>query len=287
MSIKKPLSLFSLAIILLVSIFSNCGTEPVPSGLSIEQPPGMHLIPGGTFLMGEAGIAEPIHEVTVSPFYMDTTLVTQQQYRALMHVNPSHFTGNPDLPVETVTWFDAALFCNARSRADSLDTVYSFSSLSGFAGNGCDSLGDLQILMDRSGYRLPTEAEYEYAYRAGSKSEYYWGDTVDGDYCWYFANTQGTMQPVAGKLPNSIGLYDMAGELWEWCSDWYGAYQAGNQVDPAGPASGTYRVARGGCWYIYYLPILSAGFRYYFAPAPPRFQPPHDYYGFRCVRRTE
>jgi formylglycine-generating enzyme required for sulfatase activity len=287
MSIKKPLSLFSFVVILLVSISSNCGTEPVPAGLSIEQPPGMHLIPGGTFLMGEAGIAEPIHQVTVSPFYMDTTPVTQQQYRAIMTVNPSHFTGNPDLPVETVTWFDAAIFCNARSKADSLDTAYSFSSQSGVAGDGCDSLADLQIHMDRSGYRLPTEAEYEYAYRAGSKSEYYWGDTVDGDYCWYFANSRGTMQPVAGKLPNSSGLYDMAGELWEWCNDWYGEYQPGDQFDPAGPASGTYRVARGGCWYIYYLPILSAGFRYYFAPAPIRFQPPHDYYGFRCVRRID
>jgi formylglycine-generating enzyme required for sulfatase activity len=244
----------------------------------------MHFIPGGTFLMGEAVIAEPVHQVTVSPFCVDTALVTQKEYRALMGVNPSYFTGNPDLPVETVTWFDAVLYCNARSRAGGLDTVYSFTSISGAAGNGCDSLGDLETHFDRKGYRLPTEAEYEYAYRAGSTADYYWGDTVDGSYCWYYANSQGTMHPVAQKLPNAFGLYDMAGELWEWCNDWYAVYQPGSETDPVGPASGMYRVARGGCWYIYYLPILSAAFRYYFAPAPDRIQPPHDLYGFRCVR---
>lgn len=75
----------------------------------------------------------------------------------------------------------------------------------------------------------------------------------------------------------------MAGSLWEWCNDWYGAYGKKNQTDPAGPKTGTFRVARGGCWYIYYLPIMSSGFRSYSFPAPARFKPPHDYYGFRCV----
>jgi formylglycine-generating enzyme required for sulfatase activity len=280
----RPLAAF--VITLAGFLLSGCGTENVLTGQIIKSQARMRLIPGGTFLMGEAGIAEPVHLVTVSWFYMDTTPVTQEEYQALMNVNPSYFTGNPDLPVETVTWFDAALFCNARSKADSLDTVYSFSSLSGSAGNGCDSLENLQIHLDRKGYRLPTEAEYEYAYRAGSISEYYWGDTVDGNYCWYYANCLGTMHPVAQRLPNSFGLYDMAGDLWEWCSDWYGAYEQTDQTNPAGPSTGAYRVARGGCWYIYYLPILSAAFRYYFSPAPVRFQPPHDYYGFRCVLRA-
>lgn len=283
----KASFLIALALSALGIVLSGCGTEPFPAGHAADPLDGMRLIRGGAFLMGEAGIAEPIHAVTVSTFYMDTTPVTQQAYQALMKENPSYFTGSPDLPVETVTWFDAALFCNARSRAAGLDTVYSFSSISVISGAGCGSLGALGIHLDRKGYRLPTEAEYEYAYRAGSTSDYYWGDTVDGNYCWYYANSQSTMHPVAQKLPNRFGLYDMAGDLWEWCNDWYGPYDTAAATDPAGPLPGDYRVARGGCWYIYYLPVLSAGFRYYFAPFPGKFLPPHDFIGFRCVLRAD
>lgn len=233
--------------------------------------------------MGDSILANPVHRVSVSSFYMDTTLVTQKEYNALMIVNPSHFTGNPNLPVDLETWFDAVLFCNARSRAGGLDTVYSFSSIYRTPGNGCDSLENISTHFDKKGYRLPTEAEYEYAYRAGLTAEYYWGDTVDGDYCWYYANSDFTMHPVAQKLPNAFGLYDMAGSLWEWCNDWYGPYGSDPQTDPTGPSTGIFRVARGGCWYIYYLPILSAGFRYYFFPDPPKVNPPQNYCGFRCV----
>jgi formylglycine-generating enzyme required for sulfatase activity len=272
-----------LVIIYQLVVLSGCGTKLLPSSQFPSSLPGMRFIAGETFRMGETGIAEPVHQVTVSSFYIDTALVTQEQYRQLMNVAPSYFTGEPSLPADNMTWFDAVLFCNDRSRACGLDTVYSFLSIFGPPGNGCDSLENLQIHLDRKGFRLPTEAEYECAYRAGTSTEYYWGDTVDGRYCWYWANSDSTMHPVAQKLPNGFGLFDMAGELWEWCNDWYGPYQAGSQTDPAGPASGEYRVVRGGCWYIYYEPILGAAFRSYFAPAPPRFQPPKDYYGFRCV----
>ncbi len=279
-------NILSLVIVLLLPR-TGSATEHIPFTMAAQHHPGMRCIPGGSFLMGKIGIAEPLHEVTVSPFLMDTAPVTQAAYQSLMKVNPSHFTGDPNLPVETVTWFDAILFCNARSKAAALDTVYDFSSISGPAGNGCDSLGALRVMFDRNGYRLPTEAEYEYAYRAGAVTRYYWGDTVDGRYCWYYGNSDTTMHPVAQKYPNAFGLYDMAGDLWEWCGDWYGTYQAGGQTDPSGPATGSYRVVRGGCWYIYYEPILSAAFRSYLPPAPARFVPPHDYYGFRCVRRTD
>jgi formylglycine-generating enzyme len=275
----------SSAILAAAWLASGCSSSSVRSAASQDPHREMHWIPSGTFQMGDSTLAKPVHQVSVSSFYMDTTPVTQEKYQMLMKVNPSAYTGDPRHPVETVTWFDAVLFCNARSKAEGLDTVYSFSSISGTPGDGCSLLGDLEIRFNRKGYRLPTEAEWEYAYRAGTTTMYYWGDTVDGNYCWYFANCEGTMHPVAQKLPNAFGLYDMAGILWEWCNDWYAAYDAGAhaQTDPTGPLSGTYRVARGGCWYIYYLPILSAGFRYYYLPNLVRFYPPENYCGFRCV----
>jgi formylglycine-generating enzyme required for sulfatase activity len=264
-------------------LIAGCAGSTVGSGAVGDAHRAMRFVAGGTFLMGEAQIAEPMHTVTLSPFYMDTAPVTQKEYLALMNVNPSHFAGDPGLPVETETWFDAVLFCNARSRTEGLDTVYSFTAVAGMPGNDCDSLEDLSISYDKNGFRLPTEAEYEYAYRAGTTTDYYWGDTVDGRYCWYYANSDSTTHPVCRKRPNAFGLYDMAGNLWEWCNDWWAGYGAGAQTDPTGPTAGVYRVVRGGCWYIYYLPVLSAGFRSYAFPSPGTFQPPHDFYGFRCV----
>ena len=248
-------------------------------------PNGMKLISGGTFSMGYPKIAEPIHQVQVSSFYIDSVPVTQRDYQALMHVNPSHFVGDSLRPVETVTWFDAVLYCNARSKAEGKDTVYVYSAIKGRPGLGCDSLGDLQIRYEKQGYRLPTEAEYEYAERAGTKTEFYWGDSVNGEYFWYYANSENTTHPVAQKLPNAYGLYDMAGNILEWCNDWWGAYDPKQQINPTGPANGEYRILRGSSWYVYYLIIHSSAFRFYLEPAP-RFHPPRAYFGFRCVLPT-
>jgi formylglycine-generating enzyme len=213
---------------------------------------GMRFIPGGTFQMGQAGIAEPVHDVTLTRnFYMDTTEVTQGNFLALMGVNPSGFTGDANRPVEQVTWFDAVLYCNARGKHIGLDTVYSYTSLTGTPGNGCTGLGGLSIDMTRNGYRLPTEAEWEYSCRAGTTTAYYWADDTIGinNNGWSNYNSGNATHTVATKLPNAWGLYDMAGNVWEWCNDWYEGYSSDAQTDPTGAASGIYRVLRGGSCY--------------------------------------
>lgn len=224
-------------------------------------PSGMKLLPSGTFQMGStiASDEQPVHAVTVSSFWMDSTEVTQADYAALMGNNPSSFTGDPLRPVEQVTWFDAVLYCNARSKRDSRDTVYSYTSKIMNAAN-CTSLVALTIDTAKTGYRLPTEAEWEYACRAGSITAYYWGreyptanriDTAAMDAnCWWTNNSGSQTHPVATRTANAFGLYDMSGNVYEWCNDWYGSayYSSSPGTDPAGPATGTTRVLRGGSW---------------------------------------
>ncbi len=196
-------------------------------------------IPAGKFVMGcpasekdAEGHAHPAdeaqHEVAISnAFLMGVTEVTQKQYESVMGKNPSQFKG-PNNPVEQVAWADAVEFCRKLS-AKTGRTV-----------------------------RLPTEAEWEYACRAGSKGRFCFGDTDTalGEYAWYTVNSMDrktgakTTHPVGQKKPNAWGLYDMHGNAWEWCADWYAAnYGAsGSQTNPVGPATGSIRVLRGGSW---------------------------------------
>jgi formylglycine-generating enzyme required for sulfatase activity len=176
------------------------------------------LIPAGKFMMGED---KDQHEVTISkPFYMGVTEVTQAQYEAVMGTNPSIFKGATN-PVDRVSWNDATEFCKKLSEKT------------------------------RQAVRLPTEAEWEYACRAGSKTKFCFGDADGGlgDYAWYQVNSGGTTHPVGQKKPNAWGLFDMHGNVWECCADWYGDYPKGAVTDPQGPASGPYRVLRGGSWF--------------------------------------
>jgi formylglycine-generating enzyme required for sulfatase activity len=213
-----------------------------------------------------------------------------------MGVNPSYFdTGAmaPRKPVENMTWFDAVLYCNKRSKQDGYDTVYSYTSIGfysgGIAGNGCDSLGNLVIDFSKHGYRLPTEAEWEYACRAGSTADYYWGqsyppqttaDTAEiSAHAWWYYNSPNGTQPVAIKPANAWGLHDMSGNAWEWCNDWYGNYSSGSQTNPTGPTSGSFRVQRGGSWYNL-VGCLCAAYRVGYVP----YVRDSDC-GFRCVRR--
>jgi len=267
-------------------LFSGCN----PNDFGLLPPQGMKQIPGGTFQMGDTlySVEQPVHSVTVSSFYMDTTEVTQGDYLALMGVHPRYcFCDSGSLwPENGISWFEAVLYCNARSKRDGLDTVYSYDSVSlltyGLAG--------LAIDFAKNGYRLPTEAEWEYACRAGTMTDYYWGGsfppttladtlTIDSNAVWREGNNG--PKRVGGKRPNAFGLYDMIGNAYEWCNDWYDAYSAGAQTDPTGSSSGLYRMLRGGLW-LYTDPVcLRSAWRFRAVPFDGSTLHP----GFRCVRR--
>ncbi len=187
----------------------------------------MVYVSGGTFTMGatsEQGSdalknEEPTHSVTLSSFYLCKYEVTQALWRAVMGNNPSRFKGN-SLPVEQVSWNDCQTF---------------ISRLNNLTGKN---------------FRLPTEAEWEYAARGGNRSRgyKYSGSNALSDVAWYEDNSGDKTHPVGSKSPNELGLYDMSGNVWEWCSDWYGTYSSSSQTNPTGASSGSNRVRRGGGW---------------------------------------
>ena len=201
----------------------------------------MIFVQGGSFMMGSetGGSAErPMHKVTVSSFMIGKYEVTQEQYQTVMGVNPSHFTGDPvapSHPVEQVSWYDAVTFCNKLSEMEGRQKVYTIS--------GTDVRADFSA----NGYRLPTEAEWEYAARGGtlSKNYLYSGSDNLSQVAWYAFNSDDTTHSVGTRAPNELGLYDMSGNVWEWCWDWYGSYTSAIQSDPRGASSGGYRVERG------------------------------------------
>ncbi len=197
-------------------------TEPL-NGAKLQ----MIYIPGGEFTMGSNDYdnEKPPHQVKLSPFFIGKYQITQAQWKAVMKTNPSNFKGD-NLPVEQVSWNDAAQFCEAISKQTGED------------------------------YRLPTEAEWEYACRAGSTTKYCFGDDEKslGDYAWYYGNSSAKTHPVGQMKPNAWGLHDMHGNVWEWCQDWYDEnyYKQSPRENPQGPSSGEYRVLRGGSWGLIY-----------------------------------
>jgi formylglycine-generating enzyme required for sulfatase activity len=211
------------------------------AGAQQHQSPGMALVEGGSFQMGSSSGGnneKPVHTVTVKSFYMGRTEVTQKEWAELMGNNPSYFKGD-NLPVEMVSWHEAVEYCNRLSLKEGLAPAY--------RGGGNDITCDFTA----TGYRLPTEAEWEYAARGGNKDyisyEYAGGNSVDA-VAWYDGNSGNRTHPAGTKRPNSLGLYDMSGNVWEWCWDWYGSYSGGSQTNPAGASMGTGRVFRGGSW---------------------------------------
>ncbi|MDR1507028.1 MAG: formylglycine-generating enzyme family protein [Treponema sp.] len=228
--------LFFLLILIAAGVFSQ---ENGPH-------PKMIAVPGGTFMMGSNEGAyrqnERVHEVSLRSFFVSETEVTQELYQAVMKENPSQFKGN-DYPVENISWFDAVKFCNALSEESGLPPAYVI--------NG-DSV---TWNRESAGYRLPTEAEWEYAARGGQNGFLgelgkagYAGSLVPGDVAWYSANSGRRTQPVKKKLPNELGIYDMSGNVLEWCWDWFDDYPSGPVYDPDGAAAGRHKVFRGGAF---------------------------------------
>jgi formylglycine-generating enzyme required for sulfatase activity len=231
-------------------------TEKLSNGVTLEM---VNLL-AGQFLMGSPDSdldakseEKPQHQVKVNSFAIGKYPVTQAQYEAVMRNNPSRFQNNPQNPVEKVSWNDAQAFCQ---------------KLSQITGKT---------------YRLPTEAEWEYACRAGTTTRFYFGDDANqlGDYAWYVGNSQQTTHPVGQKKPNAWGLYDMSGNVWEWCEDnWHDSYENAPRDGSAWLRNdNNYHIVRGGSW----------DFNPYYCRSASRirFSPGFDfnYLGFRvaCV----
>ncbi len=249
-----------------------------PSGPAARAPvEGMVLIPAGTFTMGDAGGRpdEAPHTVSVSAFYLDASPVSQELYEKVMGVNPAKQKGKKN-PVERTQWTDAVRFCNACSEREGLTPCYNLDNWE------CD--------FDASGYRLPTEAEWEYACRAGSTGKYGFGDDLADlpKYAWFKPHSQGKPRPLGQKLPNRWGLYEMHGNVWQWCHDWYGeaSYADSPAEDPRGPATGTMRVLRGGAWDCTPEKLRSA-YRHKEFPVYSDACFGADSYGFRRARRAD
>jgi formylglycine-generating enzyme required for sulfatase activity len=241
----------------------------VPGIFAQSVPDNMVRINGGTFMMGspENDLGhennETQHQVTISSFYIGKYEVTQKEYEEIMGINPSEFKGD-NLPVENVSWYDAIEYCNRRSQQEGLSPAYTVD-------------GENVIWKwDANGYRLPTEAEWEYACRAGTTTPFYTGDFITTKQANY--NGEKTM-PVGSFTPNDWGLYDMHGNIWEWCWDRYGNYPSGTQTDPTGAVFGGSQVVRGGSWR-HIAPGLRSAFREYFNPYYLS-----DFIGFRLVRQ--
>ncbi len=226
---QQAMSYLVLALLCILPAWS-CGKKAVKSQAKdsniVTNSIGMKLIliPPGEFMRGQSEYSQMVKVRITKGFYMGAYEVTQAQWLKMMYRNPSRYIGD-NLPVDSVSWEDATEFCRR---------------LSQYEGKT---------------YRLPTEAEWEYACRAGIATRFYFGDGGSqlSHYAWYHENSGNESHPVGKKKPNAFGLYDMLGNVWEWCSDWHtwdeGNYSQSPVDDPKGPSTGQYRVIRGGSWH--------------------------------------
>jgi formylglycine-generating enzyme required for sulfatase activity len=251
---KKSLYLIVISLLLMM----NGATCDRNNDSKIKEPK-MVSVKGGTFTMGCSGEQindcvydeVPAHQVTLSSYKIAKYPVTQELWVQIMGYNPSYFKGD-DYPVDGVSWLDVQEF---------------LSKLNAATGKN---------------YRLPTEAEWEFAARGGNKSKGYkssGSNDIDA-VAWFDDNSGGEMHPVGTKAPNELGIYDMNGNAWEWCSDWFGVYSPEAKTNPQGPDTGGARILRGGCWYSI-APMCRVSYRDYFAP-----ENRHAFFGFRlCLER--
>jgi formylglycine-generating enzyme required for sulfatase activity len=266
-------------------------TNPAPAAnmapaaaSSAALPAGFVRVEGGTFQMGSSSgqsDEKPVHAVTVKSFSMSKYPVTQKEWFDVMGTTvrqqrdkadrsrPIYGEGD-NYPMYNVSWHHAIEYCNRRSKKEGLAPVYS-------------GIGD-NITFDRgaNGYRLPTEAEWEYAAKGGRNQPYpafeFSGSNSADEVAWYNKNSGNSTHPVDQKAPNALGLYDMSGNVWEWCWDWYGNYSSASQTDPVGASSGHDRVIRGGSWGSSGQFVRSA-FRSFYSPSYRGFN-----LGFRILR---
>jgi sulfatase modifying factor 1 len=233
----------------------------------------MVMVEGGSFSMGSKdgnASEQPVHTVQLDSFSISRYEVTQSQWKQIMGTTPKLDKGAGDkYPIYTIAWNEVVDFCNKLSIKEGLTPCYSGSG----AGVECNFAAN--------GYRLPTEAEWEYAARGGmkSKSYLYAGSNTVDEAGWYSTNSENKTHEVGQKIANELGIYDMSGNLWEWCWDWYEAayYASSPSRNPAGPESGIYRVVRGGGWGIN-ASSLRCSNRYFGAHRSDSST------GFRCVR---
>ncbi len=224
-------------------------------------------IPGGSFWLGSHAQEEdaheseqPAHEIKISDFYLGEYQVTQEYWQALMGDNPAYFKGERR-PVENVSWYDAAVFCNRLSLQSGFRPCYylvepgtgQYSKIFGQSAKGNWDLpnkGDVVLDPSANGYRLPSEAEWEYAARGGAYTHAsrmtYAGSENLAQCGWYGENSQNETKEVGLLLPNALGLYDLSGNVWEWCGDWYSDYPKERKKDPQGADGGRARIVRGG-----------------------------------------
>jgi formylglycine-generating enzyme len=298
----------NILILLLTGIFSLTGTFTSQAKSSKKQK-NMVLIhaKNQSFIMGmdqsELFDNEPVkgwanyvgkHKVLFTyDFFMDKNLVSQADYQELMNYNPSgNNTGDLNLPVEKISYYDAVLYCNARSKQEKLDPAYSYTSVER-KENSISKLVDLTCDIKKNGYRLPTNAEYEYAERAKTTGKYFFlkdgkdVNVVGNKYAWSINQSGFTYEkggifthPVGIQKANPWGIYDLIGNLFEWCEDWDAPYPTSNQIDPVGPDNGPegMKVAKGGSYRTDIAYHMRIAYHYKWPPDNTGGE-----IGFRCV----